>query len=279
MKLTVLGSGGSEGIPVPYCNCKVCKSNDTRLRTSYLINIKNKNFLVEIGPDFRGQQLKYNFSIDYLFISHAHDDHIRGIIELRHILLIAKIKIKKIKILISRKLHNRFLFPKKDGGTTEGENILDKEGISYNYKKLLAKKKLENHILKYYSKYHFKDFSITLFKNMHGRTFSDGFLLEAQNKKIVYLGDANKINTKTKELINKEKPNLLIANVPSFFSKNTHKNDHLDFKTLIELRLKTKKILISHFSHNANLTHADILKKIGKQKNIIAAYDGMQLTI
>lgn len=279
MKLIVLGSGGSEGIPVPYCNCKVCKSNDTRLRTSYLIEIKNKNFLVEIGPDFRQQQLKYNFSFDYLFISHAHDDHMRGIIELKHILLIAKIKIKKIKILISRKLHNRFLAPKNYFDSGESKDILDKEGLSYNYKRLLAKDKLEKHILKYYRKYHFKDFSITLFKNMHGRTFSDGFLLEAQNKKIVYIGDANKIGTKTKELIEKENPDLLIANLPYFSSKNAKKKDHLDIETLIELKLKTKKTLVSHFSHNAGLTHKDILKEIKKHKNIIAAFDGMKLII
>jgi phosphoribosyl 1,2-cyclic phosphate phosphodiesterase len=276
MKLIVLGSGGSEGIPVPYCNCKVCRSGDQRLRTSYLIKAKNLDFLVEIGPDFRQQQLKHNFSIDYLFISHAHDDHVRGLIELKHILLVAKIRMKRIRMIISRKLHKRLL---SDSGSIlrkADENAIEKEGIRYAYRNLLKKGRLETHILKYYRKCHFRDFSILLFKNRHGRTFSDGFLLEAENKKVVYLGDVSVIGEKTRELIHKENPDLLIANVP-YLSVPKKKKDHMGIETLKEL--ETKKILISHFSHRAGLTHKEIRREISKYRNITAAYDGIELEV
>lgn len=279
MELVVLGSGGSEGIPVPYCNCRVCKSGDKRLRTSYLIKIGDINFLVEIGPDFRQQQLKYNFSIDYLFISHAHDDHVRGLIELRHILLIAKIRIKKIKLLISKRINKRLL---SDSGSIlrrADENAVEKEGIRYAYKTLLKKKKMEVHDLRYYRKYNFKHFTMLLFKNRHGKTFSDGFLLESKEKKIVYLGDASVIGKMTIELINKEKPDLLIANIPYFFEsmKMEKKRNHIGIEMLEKLEIK--RILISHFSHKAKLTHKEIVEKASKYKNIVVACDGLKLKI
>lgn len=288
MKLIVLGSGGSEGIPAPFCNCKVCKGRDERCRGSYLIKTKNTSFLVEISPDFRQQQLKHHFPIDYLFISHAHDDHMRGLIELRHIFLISKIKVKSIKMLISQALYKRFLVPIKNPSLKAAENellkkqnedMLEKEGTRYSYKSLLKKRKIIPHILQHYKKYHFDDFSIVLIKNTHGKTYSDGFLLESNNKKILYLGDANKIGEKTQALIDEEHPNLLIAHVPYFYtsSKNTKKKDHLGIETVS--CINAEKILISHFSHKAGLTHKEILKEVSRYKNIIAAKDGLKLTI
>ncbi len=288
MKLIILGSGGSEGIPVPFCDCKVCKGGDERYRGSYLIKTEDTHFLVEISPDFRQQQLKYHFPIDYLFISHAHDDHMRGLIELRHIFLIAKIKVKSIKMLISQTLYKRFLTPVRNASLKVVENVLlkrqeedmlEKEGTRYSYKLLLKKRKIMPNVLRYYKKYYFGDFSILLIKNRHGKTYSDGFLLESNNKKILYLGDANTIGKKTQALIDKERPNLLIAHMPYFYtpSKNAKKKDHLGIETVSYLN--AKKILISHFSHKAGLTHKEILKELGRHKNIIAAKDGLELTI
>ena len=103
--------------------------------------------------------------------------------------------------------------------------------------------------------------------------------MESNNKKILYLGDANKIGKKTYELINKEQPNLLIAHLPYFYtlSKNSKKKDHLGIETVKDLNVK--KILISHFSHKADLTHKEILKELTGYKNIIAASDGLKITI
>src|SRR3990167_3054368 len=82
-----LGTGGSAGIPMIGCPCAVCTSSDPhnqRLRPSGLLKIAGKSFLIDVGPDFRSQALKYRIHhLDGLFLTHTHYDHIAGIDELR----------------------------------------------------------------------------------------------------------------------------------------------------------------------------------------------------
>ena len=61
MKLTILGSGTSQGIPVIACDCPVCRSadpHDKRLRASAMLDIKGKKIIIDAGPDFRYQMLR-----------------------------------------------------------------------------------------------------------------------------------------------------------------------------------------------------------------------------
>ena len=61
MKVTFLGTGTSQGVPVITCECEVCRSSnpkDNRLRSSVLIEYQNKSFVIDIGPDFRQQMLR-----------------------------------------------------------------------------------------------------------------------------------------------------------------------------------------------------------------------------
>ncbi|KAJ3450281.1 hydrolase -related [Anaeramoeba flamelloides] len=86
---TLIGSGTSYGVPVPGCFCEVCCSKskkDKRLRSSLLIqkiNENNKeenvNIIIDAGPDFRRQALKYNIDhINGIAVTHTHSDHIAG---------------------------------------------------------------------------------------------------------------------------------------------------------------------------------------------------------
>lgn len=279
MLFTVLGSGGSEGIPVPYCDCRVCKSGDKRYRTSYLLQIGDKNLLIEISPDFRKQQLKYNFPIDYLFVSHEHYDHIGGFADLRNIMLIAKIKLKPVKLLISKRLHHKLLH----------QPYIVKEGIRYFYNVLVRKKKLIPYVLEYGKKYFFDGFEIEIFKNRHENIACDGFLLKAEGKSIVYLADAGILHHKTETLINETKPDLLVANTPYLYSakkfkeenpklaRNLRVTNHIGIDTVSHFNVK--KILLSHFSHRSGLTHEEIEEKIKEYKNILAAKDGLEIRI
>lgn len=82
-----LGTGSSIGIPVIGCQCSVCLSENPlnkRLRPSGLITVGNKNILIDSGPDFRQQALKYKIHhLDGVLYTHTHFDHIAGLDELR----------------------------------------------------------------------------------------------------------------------------------------------------------------------------------------------------
>lgn len=85
--LLFLGTGGSMGIPVIGCDCSVCLSDNPknkRLRPSVLLQIGHKNIVVDPGPDFRQQALKFYIDkLDGVILTHAHEDHVGGIDDLR----------------------------------------------------------------------------------------------------------------------------------------------------------------------------------------------------
>ena len=87
MKVTLLGTGTSQGVPVLGCTCEVCKSTDShdkRLRTSALVETESTRILIDCGPDFREQMLKQPFrKIDGVLITHIHYDHVAGLDDLR----------------------------------------------------------------------------------------------------------------------------------------------------------------------------------------------------
>ncbi len=88
MRLTFLGTGTSQGVPVIACHCNVCRSSDerdTRLRTSALLTTdNNSNILFDIGPDFRQQMLHHSVEhLDAILITHAHRDHVGGLDDIR----------------------------------------------------------------------------------------------------------------------------------------------------------------------------------------------------
>jgi phosphoribosyl 1,2-cyclic phosphate phosphodiesterase len=85
--LTFLGTGTSQGIPMPVCRCSVCQSDnpkDKRLRSSVLIQIQGKTFCIDSGPDFRYQMLREKVSaLDAIIYTHEHRDHIAGLDDVR----------------------------------------------------------------------------------------------------------------------------------------------------------------------------------------------------
>lgn len=87
MKLTFLGTGTSQGVPLIGCQCPVCTSTDTRdkrLRTSALLSINGSNFLIDAGPDFRQQMLTHKIErLRAILLTHEHVDHIFGLDDIR----------------------------------------------------------------------------------------------------------------------------------------------------------------------------------------------------
>jgi phosphoribosyl 1,2-cyclic phosphate phosphodiesterase len=87
MKLTILGSGTSHGVPMIGCSCPTCLSEDprdSRTNASLLIESRGKNILIDCGRDFRQQALRHRLErVDYILLTHAHFDHVAGIDDLR----------------------------------------------------------------------------------------------------------------------------------------------------------------------------------------------------
>ena len=86
-KITFLGTGTSQGVPVIACPCEVCASldpRDKRLRSSALLQIGKKNIVIDSGPDFRQQMLRAGVnSLDAILFTHEHKDHIAGLDDVR----------------------------------------------------------------------------------------------------------------------------------------------------------------------------------------------------
>jgi len=87
MKVTFLGTGTSQGVPVIACRCSACVSEDPkdrRLRSSVLLDDEGTVILIDTGPDFREQMLRARTDhLDAILYTHEHRDHIAGLDDVR----------------------------------------------------------------------------------------------------------------------------------------------------------------------------------------------------
>ena len=114
MKIVVLGSGTSHGIPVVGCDCPVCTSDDERdkrMRSSvYIEGRAGEKVLIDAGPEFRLQAVRAGIkALDAVFLTHSHADHIHGLDDLRSLSYHNSIPVYGNKVTISD-MKNRFSY-------------------------------------------------------------------------------------------------------------------------------------------------------------------------
>lgn len=87
LKITFLGTGTSQGVPIIACPCSVCQSTDERdkrLRSALLIEIGEQKIVIDAGPDFRQQILRVGLTrLDAILLTHEHVDHLFGLDDIR----------------------------------------------------------------------------------------------------------------------------------------------------------------------------------------------------
>ena len=253
MKITFLGTGTSQGIPVISSSHPVCLSTDKRdkrLRVSILIEWEDYTYVVDCGPDFRYQMLRANVQkINGVLFTHEHADHISGIDDLRPF----SFQLGAVPIYAQKRvlqdLSKKFGYIFNDENKYPGAPSVQQHEIDSKPFKLF-------------------DLEVTPIKVLHGKLEILGYKFN----NIAYLTDVKTIASEEK----KKLKNLDILIINAIRHKPHHSHLNLEEALALIDELKPKKTYLTHISHHLGF-HADVEKTL--PKNVFIAYDELVLTI
>lgn len=254
MKITFLGTGTSQGIPVIACDCEVCSSEDfkdKRLRTAAMVSINDFNIAIDAGPDFRQQMLVNNVKdIEGVLITHEHNDHIIGLDDVRPFNFRYK---KDMPIYstesVAQSLKKRFSYA-FDSNPYPGAPRFQLRKIEKN------------------EPFELVGYKIIPIEVMHGRMPVLGFRFGD----LTYITDAKTISPESIEKIKGTK--VLVLNA---LRKEVH-HSHLSLEEALQVVnvIKPARTYFTHLSHNMG-THQSVSKLL--PENVEIAYDGLVVEI
>lgn len=249
MKITFLGTGTSQGVPVIACECDTCLSDDQhdkRLRTSLLLEKDDTTVLFDAGPDFRQQMLREHVTrLDSIILTHEHKDHIAGLDDVR-----------------------AFNYKSKDAIDIWAEERVQKalrKEYSYVFSEYqypgIPKMRL-NHIPE--DSFTIKDVVIQPIRVFHYRLPVYGFRIG----NFAYITDANYVPESSKEKLFGVK--YLVINA---LRKEKHIS-HFSLREAMDLimEISPKKAYLTHISHQMGL-YSEVSKEL--PSGISLAYDGL----
>jgi phosphoribosyl 1,2-cyclic phosphate phosphodiesterase len=254
IKVTFLGTGTSQGVPVIACPCAICTSTDprdNRLRSSILVETQGKRFVVDTGPDFRQQMLRFNpfGDVDAFIFTHEHKDHIAGLDDVRAYNFNFKKNVDvyahpRVWKAFQREFPYIFEEPKYPGVPLLNEHIIGLDAFEIEGVSILPIEVI-----------HFK-------LPVLGFRFGD----------FVYITDANHISKQEKEKIKGCK--VLVLNA----LRHQSHISHFTFQEAIDLvnELKPEKAYFTHISHQLGLQE-DMENQL--PPNIRLAFDGLSIHI
>ena len=253
MRITLLGTGTSQGVPVIACHCNVCLSEDLkdkRLRSSVMIEVDNQILVIDTGPDFRQQMLREKVErVDAVLFTHHHKDHVAGLDDIRAF----NHKWKRDMQLYC--------------------TILTQEALKKEFPYVFAKEKypgtpkVKINIIQD-SLFKIQDTSIMPIKAQHYMMPVLGFRI----KGFVYLTDVSVISDKEKEKM--KGADLIILDALRKKEHISHFN--LDQAVALLKELKPKQALLTHISHYMGLSQ-DVNNEL--PKNIQLGYDGQKIIL
>ncbi len=254
MKITFLGTGTSQGVPMIGCDCDVCRSKnpkEKRLRSSVLIQVNGKNIVIDAGPDFRQQMLRENVHrLDAVILTHEHKDHVGGLDDVRAFNYIQK---KPMDIYAEERVCN-ILQTRDFAYVEERKNYPGIPKINFNI--------IEN------KTFFIDNIEIIPIRGMHMKLPVFGYRIN----NFAYITDMNYISSEEKEKL--KSVDVLIINALRRKKHVSHFNLEEAIKIIDEV--KPKQAFLTHISHKLSFEHEDI-KTL--PENINLAYDGLSIII
>lgn len=253
LHITFLGTGTSQGVPMIASNHPVCLSRDIRdkrLRSSILISWDAVSYTVDCSLDFRQQMLRENVqSLDGVFFTHEHADHIGGLDDLRPFCY----KIGEMPIYLNQRtlesLEKRFeyifsLENKYPGAPSVLPNVVDKNSFVVN------------------------GLPVTPIEVFHGNLPITAYRFGD----VAYLTDVKSVSEEEKQKL--QNLDVLIVNALRIEKHPTHFNLEEALEFVADIR--PKKAFFTHISHRLGF-HDEVSKSL--PNNVFIAYDGLKITV
>jgi len=254
MKVTFLGTGTSQGIPIIGCDCEVCHSEDRkdrRMRCSMLFEMQDGcTIVIDTGPDFREQMIQHHVKrLDAVLYTHDHYDHVSGLGDIRAFNYCQDRPIeicaeKEVMDSLKMTFHYVFGSNRYAGYPPLNEQIIENKSFQIN------------------------KLSIIPIRVMHYKLPVLGFRIGD----FTYITDANYIDQAEKEKIKGSK--VLVLNALRYEEHISHFN--IEQATAIANELKIPQTYFTHISHQLGC-HSIVNKKLAPDVSL--AYDGFTIEI
>ncbi|MBA10446.1 MAG: MBL fold metallo-hydrolase [Flavobacteriaceae bacterium] len=253
MKITFLGTGTSQGIPMIGSNDPVCLSNnskDKRLRSSIMISWDDNRYIIDCGPDFRQQMLRENIqAINGVLFTHEHSDHTAGIDDLRpYTYKMGEVPIyAQERVIESLKIRFSYIFETENryaGAPKLIENIIDSSSFMLN------------------------EVQVTPIAVMHGKLPITGYRFG----NVAYITDLKTMSDHEKKKL--ENLDVLIVNALRITAHPTHLN--LEEAISFVNEIKPKRAYFTHISHKLGF-HEEVEKIL--PENVFLSYDGLEIKL
>lgn len=253
MKLTFLGTGTSMGIPLINCPCTVCTSDDprdTRLRCGVRLELNGHSLLIDASTDLRQQALQFGLpTIDGIFVTHPHADHVFGLDDTR----------------IFSLRENRPIHLYAADYTLENIRRLFWYAFEGPRDERMVKPAFQLHRLDDHQELFGSE--ITCIHAMHGNMPVTGFRFGP----MTYITDFNHIEPDEKEKIRGTEILVLGA------LRHSPSASHMTVEQALEFvrDVKPGRTWLTHFSHE--VLHRDLEQQL--PDHVHAAYDGLKIEI
>ena len=256
MKVTLLGTGTSSGVPVLGCDCEVCRSHnskDKRFRSAAMVETEQTRVLIDAGPDIRMQLLRVPFrKLDGVLITHIHYDHVGGMDDLRGFCVYGDINVYGDKLVTDTLPHTMpYCFPSDP--------------------KLLypGAPKLTLHTICPHEHYQIGDIGFMPVRVMHDKMPILGYRFG----KFAYITDMKTMADE--EYAYLEGVEVLVINALRF-DKPHHSHQLVDDAIRVARRIGAKKVFLTHVTHQIGL-HEEANKRL--PQGFAFGYDGLTFEV